>query len=141
MSTTITMPASQSAALPSDLRNSIYSSLLSSGGIRNIESTLTQLLQTTGFQATLRTYITELFRTGQATSAPEAYAIAMNRIKESMTDDAERANGTNGTNGVNGGGDDGDDTDLKLPKEVIIEGTKCVKKELERVVEVTLEDK
>lgn len=144
----VTLSPGQASALPSSLRNSIYSSLLSSGGIRNIESTLTQLLQTTGFQASLRTYITELFRTGQATSAPEAYTLAMNRIKECMAEGGKNGqkagvNGTNGTNGTNvsnGDGDDGREVgDLRLPSQVVIEGSKCVKRELEKIVEIEME--
>lgn len=141
----VTLSPGQASALPSSLRNSIYSSLLSSGGIRNIESTLTQLLQTTGFQASLRAYITELFRTGQATSAPEAYTLAMNRIKECMAEGGKEgqkagANGTNGTNVSNGDGDDGREVgDLRLPSEVVSEGGKCVRRELEKIVEIEME--
>ena len=138
----VTLSPGQASALPSSLRNSIYSSLLSSGGIRNIESTLTQLLQTTGFQASLRAYITELFRTGQATSAPEAYTLAMNRIKECMAEGGKdgQKSGVNGTNGTNGDGDDGRGVgDLRLPSEVVSEGSKCVKRELEKIVEIETE--
>ncbi|KAF2632920.1 hypothetical protein BU25DRAFT_444919 [Macroventuria anomochaeta] len=136
----VTMSPAQASALPSDLRNSIYSSLLSSGGIRTIESTLTQLLQTSGFQASLRAYITELFRTGQATTANEAYSLAMNRIKVCMAEgagaekDGGRANGH-----VNGDGEETEVGDLRLPSEVVGEGTKVVRRELERVVEIKME--
>lgn len=132
----ITMSPAQASALPSDLRNSIYSSLLSSGGIRNIESTLTQLLQSTGFQASLRAYITDLFRTGQATTANEAYDLAMTRIKECMADGAEKS-GAN--EHVNGDGEVEDLGDLELPTEVVTEGSKVVRRELEKVVEIEMD--
>lgn len=130
----ITMTPAQASALPSTLRNSIYSSLLSSGGIRTVESTLTQLLQSTGFQAHLRSYITELFRTGQATTAHEAYTLAMNRIKECMR---EGANGVNGLS-AHASGDEGE-ADLRLPDSVVREGSKVVRRELERVVEIEMD--
>lgn len=121
----------QASALPSALRNNIYSTLLSTGGIRNIESALIQLLQTSGFQQQLRDYITDLFRTGQATTANEAYELAMARIRECMAA-GERETGRNGVNG------DGDGVveplDLRLPSEVVREGSRVVKRELERVV-------
>jgi hypothetical protein len=130
----ITMSPAQASTLPSDLRNSIYSSLLSSGGIRSIESTLTQLLQTTGFQASLRAYITDLFRTGQATTANEAYTLAMNRIKECMAEEGAKTNGH-----VNGDGEADDLGNLRLPPEVVTEGSRVVRRELEKVVEIEMD--
>ena len=142
MPPTIPLSQPQATALPSTLRNSIYSTLLSSGGIRTIESSLTQLLQSSGFQATLRAYVTDLFRTGQATTANEAYALAMNRIKECMAEGEKGAARPNGANGVNGTGDEGEageGADLRLPAEVVREGSKVVRRELERVVEIEVE--
>ena len=127
----VTISAGQASALPASLRNSIYSTLLSTGGIRNIESALIQLLQTSGFQQQLRDYITDLFRTGQATTANEAYELAMALIRECMAA-GERESGRNGVIG------DGDGVveplDLRLPSEVVREGSRVVKRELERVV-------
>lgn len=127
----IPLTPQQASALPSTLRNSIYSSLLSSGGIRSIESTLTQLLQSSGFQAQLRGYITELFRTGRATTAHEAYTLAMNRIKECMREGAA----------INGhsSGDDEAGGDLRIPDSVVREGSKVVRRELERVVDIEMD--
>lgn len=132
----IPLTATQASALPSTLRNTIYSTLLSNGGIRTIESTLTQLLQTSGFQAALRAYITDLFRTGQATTAGEAFELAMARIRECMADDAAAA-------AVNGSVD-GDDAErdrivLRVPEEVVREGSRVVKRELEKVVVIEVE--
>lgn len=116
----VTMSPAQASTLPASLRNSIYSTLLSSGGIRSIESTLTQLLQSSGFQASLRAYITDLFRTGQATTANEAFNLAMTRIKECMAEEGD-------------GGEEGEG-DLRLPDGVVKEGSRVVRRELERVV-------
>ncbi|KAF1933170.1 uncharacterized protein M421DRAFT_88443 [Didymella exigua CBS 183.55] len=109
----IPMTPAQASALPSALRNSIYSSLLSSGGIRSIEGTLTQLLQTSGFQAQLRAYIAELFRTGQATTAHDAHVLAMARIRECMRDDAGTGDGASGP-------------DLRVPDLVVREGSRVL---------------
>lgn len=119
---TVPLTPAQSTALPSPLRNSIYSALLSSGSIRTIESTLTQLLQQTGFQAALRAYITDLFRTGQATTAGEAFAIAMGRVRECMGESGE------------GSGEEEGEGELRLPEVVVKEGSRVVRRELERVV-------
>jgi hypothetical protein len=124
----VTISAGQASALPSALRNSIYSTLLSTGGIRNIESALIQLLQTSGFQHHLRAYITELFRTGQATTANEAYQLAMARIRECWAD-GERETAGNGIFG-----EVVEAQDLRLPSELVREGSRVVKRELERVV-------
>ncbi|KAF2999730.1 hypothetical protein E8E13_004123 [Curvularia kusanoi] len=129
------MSPGQASALPSSLRNSIYSTLLSTGGIRNIESSLTQLLQTSGFQASLRAYITDLFRTGQATTANEAYDLAMARIRECMAEGEKET----GRNGVNGDGDDAEAGDLRLPSQVVQQGSRVVKKELEKVVVIEMD--
>lgn len=139
---TTTLPPSSAHTLPAPLRNAIYSSLLSSGGIRTIESTLTQALQTSGFQATLRAYITDLFRTGQATTAPEAYALAMERIRVCMAEDegsGGSGKGEGNGNGVNGSGIEGDGVDLRVPEQVVREGGRVVRREVERVVEIEME--
>ncbi|KZM26492.1 uncharacterized protein EKO05_0005431 [Ascochyta rabiei] len=140
----IHLTPTHASALPSDLRNSIYSALLSSGGIRNIEATLTQLLQTSGFQASLRAYITELFRTGQATTANEAYALAMERVRESMAEGESEGEGSKAS-AVNGGAygngeDEATETlHLRLPRDVVRDGTRCVRRELEKVVQIDVE--
>lgn len=143
---TTTLPPSSAHTLPAPLRNAIYSSLLSSGGIRTIECTLTQALQTSGFQATLRAYITDLFRTGQATTAPEAYALAMERIRVCMAEDEGsggngKGEGNGNGNGVNGNGSgiEGDGVDLRVPEQVVREGGRVVRREVERVVEIEME--
>ncbi|KAJ4984881.1 hypothetical protein SVAN01_09665 [Stagonosporopsis vannaccii] len=126
----VSLDPARATALPAPLRNSIYSALLSSGGIRNIESTLTQLLQSSGFQAQLRSYITDLFRTGQATTANDAYAIAMARVRACMVGQVGRD------------ADDGErdgHVDLSIPHVVVKEGSRVVRRELERVVVIEAE--
>jgi hypothetical protein len=123
-----------------DLRNNIYSALLSGDGIRNIEGTLDRQLAESGFKDELRRYVTDLFRSGQATTVDEARALALEQIKAQMQGDEEQSNGANGLNGLNGMHGDEQKYDLKIPSKAIAEGTKTVRKELEKVCDITEED-
>jgi hypothetical protein len=123
-----------------DLRNNIYSALLSGGGIRNIEGTLDRQLAESGFKDELRRYVTDLFRSGQATTVEEARTLAMEKIKLQQRGEDDQSNGTNGVNGVNGTHTEDQKYELKIPKKAIVEGTKSVRKELEKVCDITEED-
>ncbi|EUC49910.1 hypothetical protein COCMIDRAFT_83398 [Bipolaris oryzae ATCC 44560] len=138
-----------------DLRNNIYSALLAGPGIRNIEATLDESLRSSGFKDALRAYITELFRSGQATTCEEARNLAMQRIREhtrqldgsssSSSNIKQSQSATNGLsddqlNGADGATDDALEFDLKIPKTAIDAGAKSVMKELEKVCEITYED-
>jgi hypothetical protein len=120
-----------------DLRNNIYAALLSGEGIRNIEASLDRQLAESGFKDELRRYVTDLFRSGQATSVDEARALAMERIRQQMQGDDDQSNGANGMNGANG---DEQKYDLKVPNKAIVEGTKTVRRELEKVCDITEDD-
>lgn len=136
MSTTkpLTLHASEAQNhLSRDLRNNIYSALLSGDGIRNIEHALDRQLAESGFKDELRRYITDLFRSGQVATVEEARVLAMDKIRLQSRDEPQ-ANGANGANGMNG---DASEYDLKIPKKAVVEGTKSVRKELERVCEIT----
>jgi hypothetical protein len=115
-----------------DLRNNIYSALLSGEGIRNIESTLDRQLAESGFKDELRRYVTELYRSGQASTVDQVRVLAMDKIRQQMRD--EQANGVNGTNGNHV---DSNEYDLQIPRKAMVEGTKSVRKELEKVCEIT----
>lgn len=139
----VSLTASQATSgISQDLRNNIYSALLSGSGIRNIEATLDETLRSTGFRHNLQTYIIFLYRSGQATTAEEAYRLAMEKIREYMNDVSNGSTTTNGTNGALHGGADAADAhvDLRIPKEAVAKGTKVVMKELEKVCEITYED-
>ncbi|KAG9190970.1 hypothetical protein G6011_09058 [Alternaria panax] len=142
MSQSISLTTTQAqSGISQHLRNNIYSALLSGDGIRNIESTLDESLRASGFKDALRAYITDLFRSGQATTCEEARDLAMHKIREQtrgLAADSNEANGTNGT--TNGNGEIGDDVDLKIPKSAIDAGAKTVMKELSKVCEITFED-
>jgi len=133
----ITTTQAQSG-ISQDLRNNIYSALLSGDGIRNIESTLDESLRATGFKDQLRAYITHLFRSGQATTCEEARNLAMQKIREQTRGLSGHAN-ANGSD-TNGHGETADQIDLKIPNVAIDAGAKTVMKELEKVCEITYED-
>ncbi|KAH8725833.1 hypothetical protein GQ44DRAFT_706597 [Phaeosphaeriaceae sp. PMI808] len=126
-----------------DLRNNIYSALLSGDGIRNIEATLDRQLAESGFKDELRRYVTDLFRSGQATTVDQARTLAMDKIKQQMRADLDQPNGANGQNGTTHGleNDLHQKYDLAIPNKAIIEGSKSVRSELEKVCHVTLDDK
>lgn len=128
------------AGISQDLRNNIYSALLSYGGIRNIESTLDETLRATGFHDNLKAYITDLLRSGQATTCEEARDMAMAKIQEQMR--AKDHKGTNGhaVNGNANGDSSSDDLDLRIPKQAITKGVKSIQTELKKVCEMTYED-
>ena len=125
-----------------ELRNNIYAALLSDGGIRNIESVLDEQLRASGFRDELRRYITHLFRSGQATSVEQARNLALEKIKEQMRSRSEEhSNGTNGVNGTSNGNDEeADEYKLTIPDAAVKQGAKTVKKELEKVCDITYED-
>jgi hypothetical protein len=134
----ITMSSNQAqSTLPADLRNDIYSALLSGSGIRSIEATLDHEMQTTGFKSNLKAYITHLLRAGECTTFDEV----MVRVNEKIRHDsgAGKSNGTNGVNGVNGHSRDADDYDLRLPDRVVSEGAKRVEMELDKVCEISVD--
>lgn len=120
-----------------DLRNNIYSALLSGEGIRNIEGSLDRQLAESGFKDDLRRYVTDLFRSGQATTVDEARALAMDKIRQQMQGEEDQSNGLTGFGGANG---EEQKYDLKIPNKAIVEGTKTVRRELEKVCDITEED-
>jgi len=125
------------SVLPADVRNDIYSALLSGTGIRTIEATLDHEMQTTGFKSNLRAYITHLLRAGECTTFDEV----MTRVNEKIRHDtgAGKSNGANGVNGVNGHSRDGDEYDLSLPDRVVSEGVKRVEAELDKVCDISVD--
>jgi hypothetical protein len=129
-----------SSGISPDLRNNIYSALLSHGGIRTIESVLDETLRSTGFHDALKAYITEILRSGQATTAEQARNLAMAKIHEQMrADGGAKTNGAVNGNGTSTNGEV-EELDLRIPKEAVRKGTKTIMRELEKVCEITYED-
>lgn len=137
MSSNNRIPVQPHTQLTPAQRNAIYSALLSSGSIPQIQNTLTHELETSGFLSTLREYITSLLRSGECTTMDEVMQRVTQKIDAQRTGSAETNGHTNGTNGngVNGVGEEGD-WDLKIPDKTIKEGVKVVRKELEKVCEI-----
>ncbi|KAF1921495.1 hypothetical protein BDU57DRAFT_51392 [Ampelomyces quisqualis] len=114
-----------------DLRNNIYSALLAGDGIRNIEASLDRQLAESGFKDELRSYVTHLFRSGQATSVDQARALAMDSIRQQMQGQDDQTSAANR---------DEQKYDLKIPSKAVVEGTKTVRRELEKVCDITEHD-
>ncbi|KAF2126559.1 hypothetical protein P153DRAFT_297523 [Dothidotthia symphoricarpi CBS 119687] len=130
----VTMTTSQAqSTIPPTTRNQIYTALLSGDGIRNIESTMTHELQASGFMDQLKDYITDLFRSGQATTMEQARTMAMDKIKQQQR-------GAKSANGANGSASEAVEYDLKVPQKAVAAGAKTVQRELEKVCDVTAED-
>ncbi|KAF2031132.1 hypothetical protein EK21DRAFT_63911 [Setomelanomma holmii] len=137
----VTMSTSEAQNnISSELRNNIYSALLSGDGIRNIEGTMDRQLAESGFKDELRRYITDLFRSGQATTVDEARTLAMDKIRQQQQGKDDQSNGANGVNGTNGVHEDVQKYGLSIPTKAIVEGTKTVRKELEKICDITEED-
>ena len=102
-----TIPTAQASQdITPEFRNDLYSALLSSSGIRNIEASLYQELQESGWLDRLKSYMQYLLREGLVTSHPELMDRVMDKIKASnagLEIGAGASGSTNGTaNGVNG---------------------------------------
>ncbi|KAF2190246.1 hypothetical protein K469DRAFT_723092 [Zopfia rhizophila CBS 207.26] len=138
MSNPISLSSSQaSSQIPTHLRNNIYSALLSSGGIPAIQSTLTHELQASGWTTNLRSYITQLLRTGECTTVGEVMERVMSEAQ--LGGHSQKSNGmTNGVNGVNGYKET-EEVNLRIPERAVREGVRVVRRELEKVCDITVE--
>ncbi|KAF2873666.1 hypothetical protein BDV95DRAFT_592992 [Massariosphaeria phaeospora] len=134
-------PAQAQDHLSPALRNNIYSALLSSNGIRNMEGTLEHEMQASGWTANLKAYITHLLRSGECTTVAEIKTRVHEKIlqdKLGLDGEPEKSNGvTNGVGRVNGH-KEADAYDLTIPENAIREGVKVVRMELEKVCEITV---
>ncbi|KAL5459567.1 hypothetical protein PMIN06_002713 [Paraphaeosphaeria minitans] len=126
--------------LPDRVRNDIYAALLSGSGIRNVEDTLNHQMQATGFKATLKAYINHLLRVEGVATFPEIMAKVEAKVLHD-TQAAKNKDAANGVNGVYGHSGQGDDYNLALPASVSKEGAKTVLKELDKVCDITAEEK
>lgn len=136
----ITMSASQAhEKISDDVRNAIYEALLANKSIPNIENTIKHAMQTSGFLDNLKAYIKHLFRNEGVTSMKEL----MEKVEVKVLHDTQAAkikDTTNGVNGVNGHSNESDEFNLALPNTVNKEGTRIVVKELEKVVDITVDE-
>jgi hypothetical protein len=115
------------------LHDTLSTALLEARSIPAIEKVLSQSLAEAGWTNDLRNYIQKLVRTGECTN----YQQILQRVLGEVTTGKEaRTNGAadkDKDKGEEGG-------ELKIPEKVVREGVKVVRKELERVVTVVVDD-
>ncbi|KAK8162309.1 hypothetical protein BKA80DRAFT_189734, partial [Phyllosticta citrichinensis] len=117
------------------------SALLSANAIPRIQSALQQSLQESGWTHSLQSYVLKLLRDGECTTYEELMARVMAECRpgDTATDnkdkDKDSANGdgaVNGTSSKNGSG-----VDIKVPDRAVREGIRAVRKEIERVCDIS----
>ena len=105
------------------LQNQITAGLVINGAIPTIQSTLLHELQASGWTANLRTFLTQLMRSGECTR----YDDLMDRVLEEAL------------KGIHGEGKaasaDSDEVDIRMPESAVKAGIKVVRKELEKICE------
>lgn len=132
--------------IPQSVQDEIYSGLLATNAPRRIESVIRDELDRASYLDKVRNRATYLFRSGRAKSFKEAMDIIMAEIREASDENA--ANGVHGSaNGVNGAGggvvagaQNGDEPMGKLPAPAIEAGRKVIRKEVEAVVDIDVDD-
>lgn len=107
-------------------QDDITMALLQSGSVKQIQTTLQQRLDETGWSQNLREYVERLFRSGDATTYDDALKLVMQHIHIPTTDDDDAA--TTKTSG--------DVPNLTIPRAVAKDAADTVKKELAKVVKM-----
>jgi hypothetical protein len=105
------------------LHDTLSTALLEGGSIPAIEQALKQSLAESGWTTELRAYIANIVRSGEATN----YQDILKKVMSEVT--AGHSGERNGKAG-----------DLKIPEKVVRDGVKVVRKELEKVVSVVVDD-
>ncbi len=126
--------------LPPQTVSLLSSALMSTNGTARIESALAQELATAGWIASVRAMVTALVRSGECTTYEEVMGRVRGAIRaQGTTGDAKRASSVV----VNGGearvlpeGVGG----VAVPREVVVEGMRMVRSEVERVCELRVDD-
>ncbi|KAK7540245.1 hypothetical protein IWX49DRAFT_507804 [Phyllosticta citricarpa] len=135
-STTTLNPATQAA---------LTSALLSANAIPRIQSALQQSLQESGWTHNLHNYVLKLLRDGECTTYEELMARVMaecrpgdaateSKDKDKDKDSANGDGAVNGTSSKNGSG-----ADIKIPDKAVREGIRAVRKEIERVCDISFD--
>jgi len=150
------------APLDKDYAAQLQSALLASGAVQRIEDAMDAELRKTGWVSDVREYARALLRSGEATTFDEmmtcfARAIQAEAMIGRKDDGKDLAPPLGLDNGVVNGarvtrhGDGGSVTDrdrqldelaakIKIPENVIAAGMGAVKTEIEKVVDVTVDD-
>jgi len=112
------------------LQNQLTAGLVTNGSIPVIQSALLHELQASGWTAHLRAYITQLMRSGECTKYDDIMDKVLEEAMKGVNAEKAKTNGAVATTGKPVEGD------LKMPENVVKEGIKVVKKELEKICEV-----
>ena len=125
-------------SLPPSTQAALTAALLSANSVPRIESALTQALAESGWTANLRTYITQLVRSGECVS----YADVMRRVMAAVQEgeDGGAAVAASSKVLVNGGSAEKDGPGMALPVEVLKEGVRAVRGEVEKVCDLRVDD-
>ena len=115
------------AAYNPTTQDSITMALLQSGGVVRIQRTFQERLDETGWTQALRTYVENLFRSGEVTTYDQALKKVSDRIALQGPEDDTKSNGVNGVGGA---------ADLTIPREAAKDAAVVVKKELAEVVKI-----
>ena len=119
-------------SLPPSTQAALTAALLSANSVPRIESALAQALSESGWTANMRTYITQLVRSGECVS----YADVMKRVMAAV-----RADEDGGVKVlVNGGLAEKDGPGVGLPVDVLKEGVRAVRGEVEKVCDLRVDD-
>jgi hypothetical protein len=149
MSAPTSAPKINTSALPSNLPNNsikplppkIYKeltdTLVSAHAIGRLEAALTQNLSATGWTSNLRTYITTLLRSGECSSREEVLAKVMAAISQGM--DQGKAETTSSKKGA-ANASQTESEGVAIPQEIVKDGIKLVKAELEKAINVNVDD-
>ncbi|KAI9698790.1 MAG: hypothetical protein M1836_003900 [Candelina mexicana] len=126
----VSIPPTVPSPLPSQLRSDINSALLTSGGIDRIHNELVSSLQASGWTEALRLFALEQFREGGKTTFEDIMDTVMREAISSEEGEMGKGKGK-GKARVE------ERKRLKVPDEVVKEGLRVVRRELEEIVELT----
>ncbi|KAI9810531.1 MAG: hypothetical protein M1827_006204 [Pycnora praestabilis] len=153
----ITLPSSTTysptTTLPTPLRSSLNSALLSSGGITRIQASLIEHLKASGWMEAVRERCVELLRNGECVSFGEMMGTIVAEVRagveqggegrvdgsEELNEDTTSSGNTNGkatTDGVTRRGGRQQQPGLAIPAPVIKAGLSIVRKEIDDVVDI-----
>jgi len=114
------------------LHDTLSNALLEAHSVPAIEAVLSHELAQSGWTNELRAYIQKLVRSGECTN----YQQILKRVMATVTTGKEGGDGEKEKNGDGGEAK----AELRIPEKVVREGVKVVRKELERVVTVVVDD-
>jgi hypothetical protein len=134
------LPRDTSTTSTSPLSPSIINTLTTALGnsptaIPTIETSLSEALSASGWTTNLRTYIQNLIRSGECATYNEVLAKVLGEVKVEGQG-GEKRNGA----GVNGVKDGEEKVDLGVKESVVREGASVIRRELEKVCTVVVDD-